>query len=112
MDTFEVMQRIFIITLVIDRLLAIIGFRFPWETCECCGKKIRDHKAKDHNVPVKITDKEQITDKELVKKNSLRLIQQHVHNCNDLDCNSSISLIYKLLEMAGIELTEEEKNPF
>jgi hypothetical protein len=23
---------------------AISGLRFPWETCECCGKKIRDHK--------------------------------------------------------------------
>ena len=23
---------------------AIIGFHWPWETCDCCGKKYRDHK--------------------------------------------------------------------
>jgi hypothetical protein len=22
----------------------IMGFHFPWETCECCGKKYKDHK--------------------------------------------------------------------
>lgn len=22
----------------------IIGFHFSWETCQCCGKKYRDHK--------------------------------------------------------------------
>ena len=22
---------------------AIMGYRFPWETCKCCGQKIRNH---------------------------------------------------------------------
>ncbi len=25
-------------------LKTMIGFRFPWEKCRCCGKKIREHK--------------------------------------------------------------------
>ncbi len=55
----------------------------------------------------------QLTEKELVKKNALRLVDDHHKNCKNPDCNISIGLIYKLLEMAGIELTEEEKNrPF
>jgi len=24
---------------------AIMGFQFSWETCDCCGLKIRDHDA-------------------------------------------------------------------
>lgn len=24
-------------------LKTIIGFRFPWEKCICCGEKVRDH---------------------------------------------------------------------
>ena len=24
-------------------LKTMIGFRFPWEKCICCGKKIREH---------------------------------------------------------------------
>ncbi len=25
-------------------LKSILGYRFPWEKCGCCGKKIKDHK--------------------------------------------------------------------
>jgi hypothetical protein len=25
---------------------ALSGLRFPWETCQCCGRKIRDHNGK------------------------------------------------------------------
>ena len=28
-------------------LKTMIGYRFPWEKCRCCGKKIREHKAKE-----------------------------------------------------------------
>jgi hypothetical protein len=24
-------------------LKAIIGYHFPWEKCECCGRKYKDH---------------------------------------------------------------------
>jgi hypothetical protein len=44
MDKFEVVRNIFIVTFVLGGMKSVIGFRFPWETCECCGKKIRDHK--------------------------------------------------------------------
>lgn len=30
--------------LVLLALKTIVGYRFPWETCSCCGKKIREHK--------------------------------------------------------------------
>lgn len=25
---------------------AMLGFHFPWERCDCCGKKYRDHQKK------------------------------------------------------------------
>lgn len=25
----------------------ITGYRFPWETCICCGKKVREHKKEE-----------------------------------------------------------------
>jgi hypothetical protein len=27
-------------------LKTIMGFHFPWETCECCGMKYKNHKRK------------------------------------------------------------------
>ena len=29
--------------LILVGLKAIVGFRFPWEICDCCGKKIKVH---------------------------------------------------------------------
>jgi len=31
------------ITMGLLCMKTIIGYRFPWETCICCGKKVRDH---------------------------------------------------------------------
>ena len=31
------------IVLMLCGLKAISGFHFPWEKCECCGKRYRDH---------------------------------------------------------------------
>lgn len=28
---------------------AIIGYHFPWEKCDCCGKKYRDHNKEGEN---------------------------------------------------------------
>ncbi len=28
---------------------AIMGVRFPWETCSCCGNKMRDHQMTGKN---------------------------------------------------------------
>ena len=35
--------------LILVALKAIIGFHWPWERCECCGKKYRDHKKEAGN---------------------------------------------------------------
>ena len=32
----------FIISLVFGK--TVMGYHFPWEKCECCGKKWREHK--------------------------------------------------------------------
>jgi len=38
-------QKIALIIVIITAAKAVIGFRFPWEKCSCCGKKIREHKG-------------------------------------------------------------------
>lgn len=41
-------QYVFYVSQAIVAMLAfkaILGARFPWETCECCGRKVRDHKT-------------------------------------------------------------------
>jgi len=39
-----------IVTLILIASKSIIGYHFPWEKCECCGKKYRDHKVRNKNV--------------------------------------------------------------
>lgn len=39
------LEKFFGMVILLVAIKAIIGFRFPWETCGCCGKKIRDHKT-------------------------------------------------------------------
>ncbi len=34
----------FTITLIAVFIKTVIGFHFPWETCECCKRKWREHK--------------------------------------------------------------------
>ncbi len=38
------MKEILLITVILITIKAIIGFHFPWERCECCKKKWREHK--------------------------------------------------------------------
>jgi len=38
------MKMILLILILLVWLKTITGFRFPWETCDCCGKKIRERK--------------------------------------------------------------------
>lgn len=35
------------ITIGLIVIKAMIGFHFPWERCECCGKKYREHKKEE-----------------------------------------------------------------
>lgn len=37
------MQQIFMWLLSLLALKTITGFRFPWEICACCKRKMRDH---------------------------------------------------------------------
>ena len=40
----ESLQRIVVIVLCLLACKTIFGFHFPWERCDCCGKKYKDHK--------------------------------------------------------------------
>jgi len=31
-------------TMIAIVVKTVIGFHFPWERCECCGKQWREHK--------------------------------------------------------------------
>jgi hypothetical protein len=42
MDWLQWIGYIIVTSLVIK---TVIGFRFPWERCNCCGKKIREHEG-------------------------------------------------------------------
>ncbi|MBD3261598.1 MAG: hypothetical protein GF334_07955 [Candidatus Altiarchaeales archaeon] len=37
------MKTVILMALVTVALKAILGFRFPWEVCACCGKKMGEH---------------------------------------------------------------------
>jgi len=50
-----------------------------------------------------------MTEKELVKINVIRIIKEHKRTCNSILCNISLDYVAKALELAGIELTKEEK---
>jgi len=41
------MQTFTIILLGLIAIKSIIGFHFPWEKCDCCGKKYREHKTEE-----------------------------------------------------------------
>jgi hypothetical protein len=55
---------------------------------------------------------ETITDEQVVKENAIRLAEHHKKHCDGADCNISLYMVRRLLEMAGIELSDEEKKIF
>lgn len=38
------MSAVAFIALALVALKAMVGYHFPWETCECYGKKMREHR--------------------------------------------------------------------
>lgn len=50
--------------------------------------------------------------KELIKQNTIKLADEHRENCAGRECVISLYLLQRLLELAGIELTEDEKLKF
>lgn len=51
-------------------------------------------------------------DKDLIKRNIIRLVEHHKRTCDGPDCNISLMLVRDLVELAGIELSEEERREF
>lgn len=43
-EFFKILRIINIYLLYALAIKTIIGYKFPWEVCSCCKKKIRDHK--------------------------------------------------------------------
>ncbi len=52
------------------------------------------------------------TDKEVYKQNLIKLLKHHKKNCNNPNCNLSVSRIRKSAEIDGIEFTKEEEKIF
>ena len=63
---------------------AIVGFHFPWEKCECCGHKWRDHK-KTRGVVVKITDEDSDYDTTVYIDTDNGNTGLHLDKCVDFD---------------------------
>lgn len=49
---------------------------------------------------------------ELIKQNTIKLADEHRENCAGRECTISLYLLQRLLELAGIELTEDEELKF
>jgi recombinational DNA repair protein (RecF pathway) len=53
-----------------------------------------------------------ITEQQAVKKNAFKLAKHHIKHCEGAECDISLFLLLRLLEMAGIKLTNGERNEF
>ena len=40
---YDQLVQIVLVIMVLNSIKHTIGFHFPWEVCECCGKRYRDH---------------------------------------------------------------------
>ena len=50
---FELMQHLVCAMILLVAIKAIIGFHFPWETCDCCGKKWKQIRKEKHEAFLK-----------------------------------------------------------
>ena len=50
-----------------------------------------------------------ISEKQAIKENMIRTVIHHCKYCEGVDCDVSVYLLRRCLELAGIELTEEER---
>jgi len=53
-----------------------------------------------------------IAKEKLLLDNALRLADQHREHCEGAACNIALSLIYELLERAGIEVSADDRRRF
>lgn len=59
-----------------------------------------------------MTPAEQKEMNQQMKVNALRMADHHRKHCDGATCNISLFLLKKLVEQAGISLTDEEKSHF
>lgn len=43
------MNDILIVLLVVVGIKTVVGFRFSWEKCSCCGKKQKEHNQEHYS---------------------------------------------------------------
>jgi len=55
---------------------------------------------------------ETISEKQAIKENAMRLAEHHKKHCDGQNCDISLHLVRRALELAGIDLTEDEKRLF
>jgi hypothetical protein len=52
-----------------------------------------------------------MTREELLKQNLIHLVEDHRAKC-DIDCNVSLSLVREVAELAGLTLSQQERELF
>jgi hypothetical protein len=55
---------------------------------------------------------EKITEEQAIKENAILLADHHREHCDGPDCNISLYLLKRALELAGIALTADEARKF
>lgn len=55
---------------------------------------------------------ETLSEAQAIRENAIRLAQHRKKHCDGADCNISLYLLRRALEIAGITLTEGEKHVF
>jgi len=55
---------------------------------------------------------ETITEKQAIKENAIKLASHHKKHCDGAECDISLYLLRRALDLAGIELNDEEKRIF
>ena len=55
---------------------------------------------------------EYISEKDAIKENIIKLVQHHKKHCEGQSCDICLHLVKRCLDLAGIELTTEEKPIF
>jgi hypothetical protein len=45
----EILRTIAFVLMACVAIKTVVGLHFPWEKCECCGKKWKEHKTKSES---------------------------------------------------------------
>ena len=72
------------ISVVMVAFKALVGFHFPWEKCQCCGHKWRDH-IKTRGVVSSIKTEEEYYFDTVYIRTSNGITGLHIDKCVDFD---------------------------